>query len=195
VKAFLFLLFATTAHAGVDDIISKEIPRLEKIYQDLHRNPEVSFKEEKTAAKLAAELRALGLEVREKIGGTGIAGILRNGEGPVTIVRTELDALPMTEKTGLPFASTNPNAMHSCAHDFHMASFLGTAATMVKIKDQWSGTLVFIGQPAEEIGQGAKAMMADPEWKKLSTTPGYTNPEILTNITNVFLRPTGYSQI
>lgn len=128
----------------------------------------------KTAAKLAAEMRALGFEVTEKVGKTGLVAIYRNGDGPTIMVRTELDALPMEEKTGLDYASRDKAlwsgretfVAHSCGHDIHMASWVGTARTLVGLKDQWRGTLMFIAQPAEEIVQGARAMLADGLFKR-----------------------------
>jgi hippurate hydrolase len=123
----------------------------------------------KTAAKLATEMRALGFEVTEKVGKTGLVAIYKNGDGPTIMVRTELDALPMEEKTGLAYASHDKTTWngretfvaHSCGHDIHMASWVGTAKTLVGLKDQWQGTLMFIAQPAEEIGWGARAMLGD----------------------------------
>jgi amidohydrolase len=152
--------------AGLDS----QYPSLDKLYQDLHRTPELSFHEEKTAAKLAAQLRALGFEVAEKVGGTGIVGVLRNGKGPTVLLRTELDALPVKEETGLPYASavttkddsgaTVPVA-HACGHDVHMTAWIGAATLLVRAKDRWRGTLVMMGQPAEERALGARAMLAD----------------------------------
>jgi hippurate hydrolase len=135
-------------------------PWLDGVYKDLHAHPEIAFQEVRTADKLAGEMRKLGFEVTEKVGKTGLVAVLRNGAGPTVLVRTELDGLPMEEKTGLPYASRGP-ATHSCGHDVHMASWLGAARTLVELKPQWKGTLVFIAQPAEETGGGAKAMLAD----------------------------------
>jgi hippurate hydrolase len=135
-------------------------PWLDALYKDLHAHPEIAFQEVRTAGKLAFEMRQLGFEVTEKVGKTGLVAVLRNGAGPTVLVRTELDGLPMEEKTGLPYASRGP-ATHSCGHDVHMASWLGAARTLVELKPQWKGTLVFIAQPAEETGSGAKAMLAD----------------------------------
>ncbi len=147
-------------------------PWTEALYKDLHANPEIGFEEVRTAAKLAAEMRALGFEVTEKIGKTGIVATLKNGAGPTVMVRTELDGLPMEEKTGLPYASRARNAKgdsfvtHSCGHDVHMASWLATARTLVEMKSHWKGTLMFVGQPAEESVSGAKAMLADGLFKR-----------------------------
>ena len=145
-------------------------PEVQGLYIDLHEHPELSLHETQTAAKLAAQLRQHGYEVTEKIGGTGIVGILRNGEGPTIMLRTELDGLPVEEKTGLPYASkvtTKDDAgrevhvMQACGHDVHMAAWIGTADVMAKTKNQWRGTLMLVGQPAEERVMGAKAMIAD----------------------------------
>jgi amidohydrolase len=134
---------------------------LEPLYRDLHAHPELSEKEVATAAKLAARLRALGFTVTEKVGGTGIVGILENGEGPVVMLRTELDALPVEEQTGLAYASTAPGVMHACGHDVHMTAWTGAAAALAADRKSWSGTLMMVGQPAEEIGKGAEAMLKD----------------------------------
>lgn len=159
--------------AGLKDAIEKSVeadyPKLDALYKDIHAHPELAFEEVKTAAKLAAEMRALGFEVTEKVGKTGLVAIYNNGDGPTVMVRTELDALPMEEKTGLDYASRDKTVWngvetfvaHSCGHDIHMASWVGTARTLVGLKDQWHGTLMFIAQPAEEIVSGAKAMLAD----------------------------------
>jgi amidohydrolase len=155
--------------AAIETSFEADYPKLDALYKDLHAHPELAFEEVKTAARLAAEMRALGFEVTEKVGKTGLVAIYKNGDGPTIMVRTELDALPMEEKTGLPYASqvkTNWNGRetfvaHSCGHDIHMANWVGTAKTLVGLKDQWRGTLMFIAQPAEEIVQGARAMLAD----------------------------------
>jgi len=155
--------------AAIGAAIETDYPRLDAIYKDIHAHPELAFQEVKTAAKLAAEMRALGFEVTEQVGRTGLVAMYRNGAGPTVMVRTELDALPMEEKTGLPYASRDKTTWqgketfvaHSCGHDIHMASWLGTAKTLVSLKDQWHGTLMFIAQPAEEIGAGAMAMLWD----------------------------------
>jgi hippurate hydrolase len=155
--------------ATIEASVETEYPKLDALYEDIHAHPELAFQEEKTAAKLAAEMRAIGFEVTEKVGKTGLVAIYKNGAGPTIMVRTELDALPMEEKTGLPYASRDKTiwngretfVAHSCGHDIHMASWVGTAKTLVGLKDQWHGTLMFIAQPAEEIVSGAKAMLAD----------------------------------
>jgi amidohydrolase len=155
--------------ARIEATVDKAYPRLEAIYKDLHRNPETAFQETRSAALLAREMRKLGFEVTEKVGKTGVVAVLRNGEGPTVMVRTDLDALPMEEKTGLPYASRAKQVVngaetfvdHSCGHDMHMAWWLGAAEALVKMKDRWRGTVVFIGQPAEETLAGAKAMLDD----------------------------------
>ena len=166
------------AHAELDVIklktaietsVEADYPKLDALYKDIHAHPEIAFQEVNTAAQLATEMRALGFEVTEKVGKTGLVAIYRNGDGPTIMVRTELDALPMEEKTGLAYASHDKTTWngretfvaHSCGHDIHMASWVGTAKTLVGLKDQWHGTLMFIAQPAEETVSGAKAMLAD----------------------------------
>jgi amidohydrolase len=154
---------------AIEVLVEGDYPKLDALYKDIHAHPEIAFQEEKTAAKLAAEMRALGFDVTEKVGKTGLVAIYKNGDGPTIMVRTELDALPMEEKTGLAYASHDKTSWngretfvaHSCGHDIHMASWVGTAKTLVGLRDQWQGTLMFIAQPAEEIGSGAKAMLAD----------------------------------
>jgi amidohydrolase len=157
-------------HAAPGEAAAPLDPALVELYIDLHRNPELSLHEEKTAAKLAERLRQLGFEVTAGVGGTGVVGVLRNGAGPTVMLRTELDALPVEEKTGLPYASVvrakndlgaDVPVMHACGHDVHMTSWAGTAAAMARSRSRWHGTLVLIAQPAEEVVKGAKAMLAD----------------------------------
>jgi len=156
---------AGTITAEVDAVY----PRSEALYIDLHRHPELSFHEVQTAAKLAAGLRELGYDVSTGIGRTGIVGVLKNGDGPVVMLRTELDALPVTEKTGLPYASTvrtedggvEVGVSHACGHDIHMAAWMASARIMATTRTRWRGTLLMIGQPAEELGGGADAMLHD----------------------------------
>ncbi len=143
-------------------------PELDAFYIDLHRNPELSGHEEKTAAKLADRLRSLGYEVTTGFSGTGLVALMRNGKGPTLLLRADMDALPVEEKTGLPYASKvtvkGPGGnlvpvMHACGHDVHMTSLVGAAAMLAKMKDRWQGTLLLIGQPAEETVHGAKGML------------------------------------
>jgi hippurate hydrolase len=145
-------------------------PDIEALYVDLHKNPELGFQETQTAAKLAARVKALGFDVTTGVGGTGIVAVMKNGAGPTVMLRTELDALPVEEKTGLPFASTvvvkNASGqaipvMHACGHDLHMSAWAGTARLMAEHRNRWHGTLVMVGQPAEEGGLGAPAMLKD----------------------------------
>jgi len=170
----LFLLASLTAVACAQAPSAKEMENVysdaHALYLDLHQNPELSAHETQTASKLAAHLRTAGYEVTEHVGGTGVVAILKNGAGPVIMLRTELDALPVEEKTGLPYASkvhTKDDAgrdvpvMHACGHDLHMASLLGTAEIMAHNKSSWHGTLMLIGQPAEETIGGAKGMIED----------------------------------
>jgi amidohydrolase len=139
-------------------------------YVDIHEHPELSSHETQTAAKLAAHLRSLGYDVTEHVGGTGVVAVLKNGSGPTVMLRTELDALPVEEKTGLPYASkvhmkddagNDVPVMHACGHDLHMAALLATAAIMAHSQNTWHGTLMLIGQPAEETITGAKRMLED----------------------------------
>ena len=145
------------------------------LYQHLHTNPELSLMETKTAARLAEEMKKLGYDVTEKVGGTGIVAVLKNGPGPVVLIRTDMDALPIVEQTGLAYASKvkvkdgNGNevgVMHACGHDVHMTCWVGTARVLAAMKDNWSGTVVFIGQPAEEMVIGARAMLEDGLYKR-----------------------------
>lgn len=154
----------------IQTLIDQEYPSLEKLYRHLHSHPELSFSEQKTSARLAHELKNIGFEVTSHVGGYGIVGVLKNGQGPTVLVRTDMDALPIKEQTGLLYAShvsvtdeggNEVGVMHACGHDAHMTVFVGTARLAVQLKDQWQGTLVMIGQPAEEKGAGAKAMLAD----------------------------------
>jgi hippurate hydrolase len=175
-RRILSLLLGATASVAaasrdaIQPIVEREYPSLEKLYVHCHANPELSFREEKTAARVAQELKALGMEVTTKVGGHGVVGVLRNGAGPTVLVRTDLDALPVKEQTGLPYASTvrttndlgvEVDVMHACGHDIHITSLVGTARALTQLKDRWHGTLVFIGQPAEERGSGARAMLKD----------------------------------
>ena len=172
--ARFLLVLSLSAVAGAQASSSKEVeaayPDAHALYLDLHQNPELSSHETQTAAKLAARLRGLGYEVTEHVGGTGIVAVLKNGAGPTVMLRTELDALPVEEKTGLAYASkvhTKDDAgqdvpvMHACGHDLHMASTVGTAAVMAHSKNTWRGTLMLIGQPAEETISGARRMLDD----------------------------------
>jgi len=175
VKLLVVLSLAASASAFAQTTpSSKEIDAVysqaHDLYLDLHQNPELSGHETQTASKLAARLRGLGYDVTEHVGGTGVVAILKNGPGPTVMLRTELDALPVEEKTGLPYASKvhakddagiDVPVMHACGHDLHMASLAGTAAVMAQSKNTWHGTLMLIGQPAEETIGGASGMVKD----------------------------------
>ena len=170
----LFAALITATALAQTTASSKEVenvfPSARELYFDLHRNPELSSHETQTAAKLASRLRSLGYDVTEHVGGTGIVAILKSGPEPVVMLRTELDALPVEEKTGLSYASKvrvkdnsgrDVPVMHACGHDLHMASLIATATIMAQSKDTWHGTLMLIGQPAEETLSGAKSMIED----------------------------------
>ena len=175
--ALLVTLLAAQCLVGAADLepavrarVEAEYPRLFELYKHLHANPEISFQEEKTAARVADELKQAGFEVTAKVGGHGLVGVLKNGPGLTVLVRTDLDGLPVLEETGLPYASKARTkddqgkevpAMHACGHDVHMTSFIGTARVLAALRDRWSGTLVFIGQAAEERVGGAKRMLAE----------------------------------
>jgi hippurate hydrolase len=161
--------------AAVQQAITASYPHLESLYKYLHANPELSLHEVRTAARLAHELKEIGFEVTEGVGGYGLVGVLKNGDGPTVMVRTDMDALPVIERTGLPYASKvrtrdkNQNevgVMHACGHDLHMAAWTGTARVLAGMKERWKGTLVFIGQPAEEVGSGARMMLDAGLFKK-----------------------------
>jgi amidohydrolase len=136
-------------------------PELTELYQDLHRHPELSLQEHRTAQKLADRLGPLGFDVTSGVGGTGVVGVLRNGEGPTVMLRADIDALPLEEKTGLPYASVTPGVMHACGHDMHATCLVGAATLLSRARETWSGTLLVVFQPAEELAQGARAMVAD----------------------------------
>lgn len=169
-------------------------PQLDALYQDLHQSPELSRHEEKTAAKLAERLRGLGYEVTTKVGGNGVVGLLRNGKGPTVMLRTDLDALPVEEKTGLSYASTatavneagvQVSVMHACGHDVHMTSWIGAATLLAQSKERWRGTVMMVGQPAEELVSGATAMLADGLFKR------FPKPDFVVGIHDTNLNPAG----
>ena len=150
--------------------IRQDMPELLELYRDLHRNPELSMQETRSARLMAQHARRAGFDVTEGVGGTGVVAVLRNGDGPTLLLRADMDALPVEEETGLPYASqiratssagVESGVMHACGHDTHMAAWVGTARRLAAMRDRWSGTLVMIAQPGEEIGRGAKAMLDD----------------------------------
>ena len=203
--------FALAQEMTVEKTAVSELPSLLAIYKDIHSHPELSTREEKTSALVAKELRATGCEVTENFGKYdnpnlkcyGVIGIMKNGTGPTVLVRTDMDALPVEEDTGLPYASKvtakaddgrEVHVMHACGHDAHMSAFIGTARALQRLKERWSGTIVFIGQPAEETVGGARALLkaglynrfgkpdfalgfhdkADLQTGHIGVTPGYT---------------------
>lgn len=177
----LFSFTGVPSHSdSIQNHLEKDIDYLVSFYKERHQNPEISLKEKETSKALATELRKSGFEVTENFGGYGIVGILKNGEGPTILYRTDMDALPMKEKTKLEYASTvtteyngaTVGTMHSCGHDIHMTTLLGTARTLANMKDQWKGTLMLIGQPAEEIGAGSKLMLEAGLYQKFGV-PDY----------------------
>ncbi|RXZ66268.1 amidohydrolase [Pelagerythrobacter rhizovicinus] len=167
----LALTLAAPAHADeLRDAVAADMPALMELYRDLHAHPELSFEEFDTARKLAARMRDLGFAVTENVGKTGVVAVMENGEGPTVMLRADMDGLPVVEQTGLPFASkevavpasgVETGVMHACGHDTHMTAWIGAAQQLAERKDEWSGTLVMILQPAEEIGEGALAMIED----------------------------------
>ena len=211
--ALAYLLVAVIAAAqspALDSKVDQELPSLVSTYKALHAAPELSHHEDKTAALLAGQLRSFGYEVREHVGkypnpawqGHGIVAVMKNGAGSTVLVRADMDALPVEEQTGLPYAShvytkndagVDVGVMHACGHDIHVTTLIGTAKLLAAMKDQWHGTLVLIGQPSEETIDGARAMLADGlysripkpdfalalhdsselETGKISYTPGY----------------------
>lgn len=184
--SIILLILVSGAFSWIDNpqvvrqLITADMPYLVNFYKERHQAPEISLQEKETSKVLAAELRKIGFEVTENFGGYGIVGILKNGEGPTILYRTDMDALPMYEKTELPYASQleteyngeNIGTMHSCGHDVHMTTWLGTARTMVEMKKKWQGTLMMIGQPAEEIGAGARMMLDEGLYDKFGV-PNY----------------------
>src|SRR6476660_4907881 len=215
--SILLLLIATFGFAQQtpQSLADAELPSLLGIYKDLHSHPELSGYEERTAALVAKELRATGCQVTEELGkyensklkGYGVVGVMKNGDGPTVLMRTDLDALPVQEDTGLPYASKvvakndegkDVPVMHACGHDVHVAAFIGTARALAKLKDQWHGTIVFVGQPAEEMGCGARALLkaglydrfgkpafalgfhdkADVQAGHIAVTEGYTSANV-----------------
>lgn len=184
-------LIATAAHAAplnvpaalktIDAQLDRDYPALDALYKDIHAHPELGFHEVETGKKLAEQMRGLGFTVTENVGRTGVVAVFRNGDGPRILVRTELDGLPMQEKTGLPYASQatatyrdeKTFTAHSCGHDIHMAAWVGTARQLVAMKARWKGTLVFIAQPSEETTGGARAMLADGLFDRIGGKPDY----------------------
>lgn len=169
--AIAAMTLPTTANAAeLSEAIRADMPGLMELYRDLHANPELPMQEVRTPKKLAAEMRKLGFDVTERVGKSGVVALMRNGPGPVLMLRADMDALPLVEQTGLPYASKargttqegiETGIMHACGHDTHVTSWLGTAKRLSALKSQWSGTLMMVLQPGEETSQGAKAMLDD----------------------------------
>ncbi|WP_188056019.1 amidohydrolase [Sphingosinithalassobacter sp. CS137] len=168
--AALALVSSTALAQPIPDAAPADMDALMALYRDLHANPELSLHETATAARLAGIAREAGFDVTQNVGGTGVVAVLRNGEGPTLLIRADMDGLPVTEQTGLPFASqvrtttkegVETGVMHACGHDTHMTAWVGTMRQLAALKDRWSGTLVMIAQPAEEVGKGARMMLED----------------------------------
>lgn len=174
------LLIAASASAQtLEQRIDRDLPSLLTTYKTLHASPELSTKEQKTSTFVASKLRELGYEVTERVGKYedsetcyGVVGVMRNGEGPLVLIRSDMDGLPVIEKTGLPYASQNESVMHACGHDVHMTTLIGTAKILADTKSQWRGTVMLIGQPAEEVVRGAKGMLADGLYERFGR-PNY----------------------
>lgn len=170
VRTVLLLSLCCVVPVGASDLSTADYRYLENLYLHLHQNPELSFQEKETAARMALELRSAGYEVTENVGGYGLVGVMENGEGPTLLVRADMDGLPVKEQTGLEYASVAQGlsdagdpvpVMHACGHDIHMTSLVGLARSMAASRDDWQGTLVLVGQPAEERVGGAKAMIEE----------------------------------
>jgi len=147
--------------------LDRNLPGLLDVYRDIHRHPELSGREKRTSRIVARALRAAGCRVTERVGGYGVIGVFRNGKGPVVFIRGDMDALPIREKTGLPYASLVDGVMHACGHDVHTTALTGIASALIENRSLWSGTLVFCAQPAEEVAGGAKAMVHDARFKRI----------------------------
>ncbi|WP_432652275.1 amidohydrolase [Pseudoalteromonas luteoviolacea] len=163
--------------SDLESAVSLSLPKLEQLYLHLHQNPELSLQEKNTGARLAQELRQLGFDVTDRVGGYGVVGLFKNGHGPTVMIRADTDGLPIIEQTGKSYASkvrvqdANNNTvgvMHGCGHDIHMTSFIGAAEQLIKNKHQWKGTLMMVAQPAEEVGAGAKAMLKEGLFSKFA---------------------------
>ena len=218
--AALGLVVSEVAAADLKTVVSQQVAKdasyLQSLYRHLHQHPELSYMEEETSNRLADEMKKVGFEVTEKVGGYGVVGVLNNGPGPTIMLRFDMDALPVEEKTGLPFASRKQMAdesgkkvftMHACGHDIHMSSGIGTIRVMSRLKKHWEGTLVAIAQPAEERGGGAKAMLADGLFTRFprpevaialhvhpalpTGTIGYTSGFALANVDSVDIKIRG----
>ena len=157
----LLLAALQTPPPGLEPWLAGELDGLTRLYQELHADPELSFAEERSAARMRAVLEGAGFTVTAGVGGHGVVGVLANGAGPTLLMRCDMDALPIREETGVGYASRNDGVMHACGHDVHMTAWSGAARFLAAHRERWSGTLVCIAQPAEERGSGARAMLAD----------------------------------
>jgi hippurate hydrolase len=179
---FALLLALPLAAQSIDDRVSKELPSLVETYKSLHTSPELSTQEAKSSALVASELRKLGFEVTERVGKYadadatcyGVVAVMKNGKGPTLAIRSDMDALPVEEQTGLPYASTTKGVMHACGHDIHMTTLIGTARVLSQLKDKWHGTLVLIGQPAEEVPKPDFVIAVHDNASLAAGTIGYT---------------------
>jgi amidohydrolase len=215
----LLLMTAPMTQAAAQELnqaIRQDMPELLALYRDLHQHPELSMQETRSAGLMAAAARRAGFEVTEGVGGTGVVAVLRNGPGPTLMLRADMDALPVEEETGLPYASrvratssagVESGVMHACGHDTHMAAWVGTARRLAAMRQSWSGTLVMIAQPGEEIGRGAVAMLEDGLFTRFpkpshaiafhdsATLPagtiGYSDGPALANVDSVDIRVRG----
>jgi amidohydrolase len=204
------------AQSAIAADVAKDLEGMMTLYRDLHASPELSGQEVNTAAKLAKRLKAMKFDVSEKVGGTGVVAVMKNGTGPVLLIRADMDGLPVVEQTGLPFASkvrtktpegVETGVMHACGHDTHMTAFIETAKLLAARKDEWKGTLVMILQPAEEVGKGARAMLEDGLYNRFprpthaiafhdaanleAGTIGYTPGFALANVDSIDIRVRG----
>jgi len=178
IAAALFLASASPLNADtVAEAIQSDLPALMEVYRDLHANPELSFAEVRTAKIMADEARKAGFDVTEQVGRTGVVAVMNNGEGPTVLIRADMDGLPVTEQTGLPFASmrrgvstagVESGIMHACGHDTHMTAWIETARLLSARRSEWSGTLMMIAQPAEELGLGSRKMLADDLYERFA---------------------------
>ena len=184
--AFVICCSISVSSAAADQILKAAISQyyddhLEELFAWFHQNPELSFLENNTSARLAEELRGLGVEVTEGVGGTGIVGMIENGDGPLVMIRADMDGLPILEDSGLSYMSRvrqvnlegeEMPVMHACGHDMHITSLVGTTKILMDNRDKWSGTIMLVGQPAEEIINGAKAMLEDGLYERFGV-PDY----------------------
>ena len=210
VAAAAMTVTSPASAAALHDAIRADMPQLMTLYRDLHAHPELSMQEVRTPALLAGEMRKLGFDVTEHVGKTGVVAVMKNGPGPVLLIRADMDALPVKEQTGLPFASkvtgklpngTETPVMHACGHDTHITTWLATGRRLAAMRDQWAGTVVMVLQPGEELVMGAQAMLTDGLFKRFpkpdyllafhdaATLPagviGVTNGYVLANVDTV----------